>query len=136
VSNFIRQALAGESITLFGDGMQTRSFCYCDDLIEGIIRMMNGPDSFVGPVNLGNPVEFTIKQLAELVIELVGSKSKIEHRPLPSDDPTQRQPIIDLAKKNLGGWEPKVALREGLVKTINYFKLIDLDNFRAPTPNY
>ncbi len=136
VSNFIRQALAGESITLFGDGMQTRSFCYCDDLVEGIIRMMNGPDSFVGPVNLGNPVEFTIKQLAELVIELVGSKSKIEHRPLPSDDPTQRQPIIDLAKKHLGGWEPKVALREGLIKTIDYFKSINLDDFRAPTPNY
>lgn len=136
VSNFIRQALAGESITLFGDGLQTRSFCYCDDLVEGIIRMMNGPDSFVGPVNLGNPVEFTIKQLAELVIELVGSKSRIEHRPLPSDDPTQRQPIIDLAKKHLGGWEPKIALREGLVKTIDYFKSINLDEFRAPTPNY
>jgi len=136
VSNFIRQAIAGEPITLFGDGMQTRSFCYCDDLVEGIIRMMNGPDSFVGPVNLGNPVEFTIKQLAELVIELVGSKSKIEHRPLPSDDPTQRQPIIDLAKKHLGGWEPKVALREGLVRTIDYFKSINLDDFRAPTPNY
>jgi UDP-glucuronate decarboxylase len=135
VSNFIRQALAGEPITLFGDGSQTRSFCYVDDLNEGIIRMMNGPDDFVGPVNLGNPVEFTIKQLAELVLELTGSKSPLVYRPLPEDDPTQRRPDISLAKSRLG-WEPKVPLREGLQKTIEYFKSIDITQFRAPTPNY
>jgi UDP-glucuronate decarboxylase len=135
VSNFIRQALRGEDITIFGDGKQTRSFCYRDDLIEGIIRMMNGPDSFVGPVNLGNPGEFTIRQLAEMVVELTGSKSKLVMRPALEDDPMQRQPVIDLAKKNLG-WEPKVPLREGLQKTIAYFKSIDIDSFRAPTPNY
>lgn len=135
VSNFIRQALAGEPITLFGDGSQTRSFCYVDDLNEGIIRMMNGPDDLVGPVNLGNPVEFTIKQLAELVLELTGSKSPLVYRPLPEDDPTQRRPDISLAKSRLG-WEPKVPLREGLQKTIEYFKSIDITQFRAPTPNY
>ena len=98
VSNFIRQALAGEDITIFGDGSQTRSFCYRDDLIEGMIRMMNGPDDFIGPVNLGNPGEFTILELAELVIELTGSRSKLIYQPLPVDDPTQRQPDITLAK--------------------------------------
>jgi len=135
VSNFIRQAILGEDITLFGDGSQTRSFCYRDDLVEGIIRMMNGPDSFVGPVNIGNPGEFTIKQLAELVVEMTGSRSKLVHKPLPADDPKQRQPDITLAKKHLG-WEPKVALREGLKQTIDWFKSIEMSHYRAPTPNY
>ncbi|QOJ00704.1 MAG: SDR family oxidoreductase [Phycisphaeraceae bacterium] len=135
VSNFIRQALAGENISMFGDGSQTRSFCYCDDLIDGMIRMMNGPDDFIGPVNIGNPVEFTIKQLAELVLELTGSKGKLIHKPLPADDPTQRQPDISLAKSRLG-WEPKVPLREGLAKTIAWFRSIDMSQYRAPTPNY
>ena len=135
VSNFIRQALQGEDITIFGDGSQTRSFCYCDDLVEGFIRMMNGPDSFVGPVNLGNPGEFTIKQLAELVIELTGTSSKLVYRDLPADDPMQRQPDITLAKKHLG-WEPTVPLREGLARTIAYFKSVNMADFRAPTPNY
>jgi UDP-glucuronate decarboxylase len=135
VSNFIRQALRGEDITIFGDGSQTRSFCYRDDLVEGIIRMMNGPDEFSGPVNLGNPGEFTILELAQQVIALTGSKSKIVHRPLPQDDPTRRQPNIALAKKMLG-WEPKVQLREGLEKTIAWFRSIRWDEYRAPTPNY
>ncbi len=134
VSNFIRQALTGEDITIFGDGSQTRSFCYVDDLVEGIIRMMNGPDDFVGPVNLGNPGEFTIKQLAEIVVRMTGSKSKLVQRPLPADDPTQRKPIIDLARNKLS-WEPKIALEEGLRKTIDYFKGVDLSQFRVPTPN-
>lgn len=120
VSNFIVQALKGKDITIYGDGSQTRSFCYCDDLIRGMIAMMATPDEITGPINLGNPHEFTIKQLAELVIELTGSKSQIIYEPLPSDDPTQRQPIIDKAKEILG-WEPTVQLREGLVKTIEYF---------------
>ncbi|TWT36840.1 UDP-glucuronate decarboxylase [Posidoniimonas corsicana] len=135
VSNFIRQALHGEDITIFGEGNQTRSFCYRDDLVEGIIRMMNGPDDFIGPVNIGNPGEFTIRELAEQVVELTGSKSKFVTKPLPSDDPTQRQPDITLAKEKLG-WEPKIALREGLTKTIEWFQSVDLDDFRAPTPNY
>ena len=135
VSNFIRQALRGEEITLFGDGSQTRSFCYRDDLVEGMIRMMNGPDGFVGPVNLGNPNEFTIRELAELVIELTGSRSKVVHKPLPVDDPTRRQPDITLAKKRLE-WEPKVPLGEGLEKTIAWFRTIRWDEYRAPTPNY
>ena len=135
VSNFIRQALAGEDITIFGDGSQTRSFCYRDDLIEGIIRMMNGPDSFIGPVNLGNPDEFTIRQLADLVIELTGSKAKVVARPLPADDPRQRQPDISLAREKLG-WEPAVKLRDGLGKTIEWFRSVDMGEFRAPTPNY
>ena len=136
VSNFIRQAIQGEEITIFGDGSQTRSFCYVDDLVEGIIRMMNGPDSFVGPVNLGNPNEFTIKQLAELVVEIAGGGAGFTHKPLPADDPTQRQPDISLAKAKLDGWEPKVQLKEGLAKTIEYFRSINMDDFRAPTPNY
>ncbi|WP_425395495.1 UDP-glucuronic acid decarboxylase family protein [Aeoliella sp.] len=135
VSNFIRQAINGEDITIFGDGSQTRSFCYRDDLVEGIIRMMNGSDDFVGPVNIGNPGEFTIRELAEVVIELTGSKSKMVERPLPADDPTQRQPDIALATQHLG-WEPKVALREGLKTTIEWFQSINLDEYRAPTPNY
>jgi UDP-glucuronate decarboxylase len=135
VSNFIRQALRNEDITIFGDGSQTRSFCYRDDLVEGIIRMMNGSDEFIGPVNLGNPGEFTILELANLVIELTESKSKVVHRPLPQDDPTRRRPDITLARKHLG-WEPKVALPEGLKKTIEWFRSIKWDEYRAPTPNY
>ncbi|MEM9660789.1 MAG: UDP-glucuronic acid decarboxylase family protein [Planctomycetota bacterium] len=135
VSNFIRQALAGEDITVFGDGSQTRSFCYRDDLCEAIIRMMNGPDDFVGPVNIGNPHEFTIRELAERVIELTGTRSKIIERPLPADDPKQRQPDIALAKAELG-WEPGIQLGEGLKRTIEWFRSVDFSNFRAPTPNY
>lgn len=134
VSNFIRQALAGEDITIFGDGAQTRSFCYRDDLCTAIIAMMNN-DSFIGPVNIGNPVEFTIGELAEKVIEISGSKSKLVTRPLPADDPTRRRPDISLAKAKLD-WEPKVPLAEGLEKTIEWFKTIDLDDYRPPTPNY
>lgn len=120
VSNFIVQALKGNDITIYGDGSQTRSFCYADDLIDGMTRLMNA-DDVAGPVNIGNPGEFTIKQLAEEVINLTGSKSKIIYQPLPSDDPKQRQPDITLAKEKLG-WEPKVGLKDGLVKTIEYFK--------------
>jgi len=120
VSNFIVQALQNKDITIYGDGMQTRSFQYVDDLIEGMIRMMASPESFTGPVNIGNPNEFTIMQLAEEVIRLTNSKSKIIRMPLPSDDPMQRQPNIDLAKKMLQ-WEPKIQLKEGLIKTIDYF---------------
>jgi UDP-glucuronate decarboxylase len=134
VSNFIRQALAGEEITIFGRGDQTRSFCYCADLTEGMLRMMNAPDDFIGPVNLGNPDEFTILELANLVIELTGSKSKLAYRPLPADDPTRRRPDITLARQHLG-WEPKVPLREGLKRTIDWFKSIDLRDYRPPTPN-
>ncbi len=119
VSNFIVQALRGEDITVYGDGKQTRSFCYIDDLVDGIFKMMNA-DDFIGPVNLGNPAEFTILELAELVIELTGSKSKIKYLPKPQDDPVQRQPDITLAKRKLN-WEPRIPLREGLEKTIAYF---------------
>lgn len=120
VSNLIIQALRGEPITLYGDGSQTRSFCYYEDLIDGFIRLMDlGPD-VTGPINLGNPVEFTIRQLADLVVELTGSRSPIEYRPLPADDPTQRRPDITRARELLG-WEPRVALREGLGRTIAYF---------------
>ncbi len=135
VSNFIRQALAGEDISIFGDGSQTRSFCYRDDLTEGILRMMNGPDDFVGPVNLGNPDEFSIQELAELIIELTGSKSKLVFKELPDDDPTRRRPDISLAGKHLD-WQPTVPLREGLAKTIEWFRTIDLSHYRPPTPNY
>ncbi|MCT4629904.1 UDP-glucuronic acid decarboxylase family protein [Winogradskyella sp.] len=121
VSNFIVQALKGEDITIFGDGTQTRSFQYVDDLIEGTIRMMNSRDGFTGPVNIGNPREFTMLQLANEIIELTNSKSKITFLPLPQDDPMQRQPDISLAKLELEGWEPKIQLREGLKSTINYF---------------
>jgi UDP-glucuronate decarboxylase len=121
VSNFIVQALKGENITIFGDGLQTRSFQYVDDLVEGMIRMMNSDDSFLGPVNIGNPHEFTMLELAQAVIELTGSNSKIIHMPLPQDDPKQRQPDISLAKEKLQGWEPKIQLREGLTTTIAYF---------------
>jgi UDP-glucuronate decarboxylase len=120
VSNFIVQALKGEDITVYGDGKQTRSFQYVDDLVEGMIRMMGSGEGFTGPVNLGNPNEFTILRLAEMVIRLTNSSSKIVKMPLPPDDPTQRQPNIDLAKKELN-WEPKIPLEEGLKKTIDYF---------------
>jgi UDP-glucuronate decarboxylase len=120
VSNFIVQALKGEDITLYGDGQQTRSFCYVDDLVEGLIRLMESPEGVTGPINLGNPGEFTIKELAENVIDLTGSKSKMVNKPLPEDDPRQRQPDITRAKSNLD-WEPTIALREGLTKTIAYF---------------
>lgn len=123
VSNFIVQALKGEDITIYGDGSQTRSFCYVDDLIEGMVRLMASPADFTGPCNLGNPGEFTIKQLAKKIVEKTGSKSKLIYQPLPSDDPLQRKPVIDLAKEHLG-WEPKVMLDEGLDKTIAYFKRI------------
>jgi len=120
VSNFIVQALQGQSLTVYGEGAQTRSFCYVDDLINGFIASMATPDEFTGPVNLGNPGEFTILELAKLVIEYTGSKSKIDYRPLPSDDPRQRKPDITLAKSMLG-WEPTIKLADGLKKTIEYF---------------
>jgi len=135
VSNFIRQAIEGEDITIFGDGQQTRSFCYVDDLINAFLAHMNGPDDFIGPVNTGNPGEFTIKELAELVVELTGTKSQIVYREAPADDPKQRQPDITLAKEKLG-WEPSVPLRDGLAKTIEYFRSVKFSDFRAPTPNY
>ncbi len=123
VSNFIVQALKGEDITIYGDGKQTRSFCYVDDLIEGMIRLMNSRDGFTGPVNIGNPGEFTMLELAEKIIAVIGSKSKITFHPLPQDDPMQRQPDITLAKKELG-WEPTIPLDEGLVKTVDYFRKV------------
>ncbi len=144
VTNFIVQALRDEDITIYGDGSQTRSFCYCDDLVDAIIAMMNNDEpgnvegthatdpAFIGPVNIGNPGEFTIRELAELVIELTASSSRLTFLPLPNDDPLQRKPDITLAKDKLG-WEPKVPLREGLLKTIEYFRGIDLDSFRKPT---
>lgn len=121
VSNFVVQALRGEDITIYGDGTQTRSFCYVDDLVEGMIRMMNSRDGFTGPVNLGMPDEFTMLELAGKIIELTGSRSRVVHKPLPQDDPVQRKPDISLAKKELG-WEPTVNLEEGLKKTIPYFE--------------
>ena len=120
VSNFIVQALRNQPITMYGDGSQTRSFCFVDDLVEGFIRMMDAPAEFVGPVNIGNPGEFTIRELAQAVIRLTGSRSEIIHLPLPSDDPTRRRPDISLAREKLG-WEPKVALEKGLALTIAYF---------------
>jgi UDP-glucuronate decarboxylase len=121
VSNFIVQALRGEDITVFGDGSQTRSFCYVDNMIDGLIRMMGTPKGFLGPVNLGNPAEFTILELAEILIRMTGSRAKIVFKPLPQDDPTQRKPDITLAQKKLG-WQPRVPLEEGLAKTIEYFR--------------
>ena len=121
ISNFIVQALRNDDITIYGDGSQTRSFCYVDDLVEGMIRMMNSRDGFTGPVNVGNPGEYTIKQLAEMVIELTGSQSKIVYQDLPADDPLQRKPDITLAQKELN-WEPVINLEEGLIKTIDYFR--------------
>lgn len=122
VSNFIVQALKGEPITLYGDGLQTRSFQYVDDLVEGMVRMMQTPKGFLGPVNLGNPNEFTMKALAETILDLTGSASKLTYEPLPQDDPLQRQPNISLAKAQLNGWEPQTQLKEGLLKTIAYFE--------------
>ena len=123
ISNFIVQALKNKDITIYGDGSQSRSFCYIDDLVEGIIKMMNSREDFVGPVNLGNPTEFTILDLAKKIIILTGSKSKIIYKPLPEDDPKQRQPNINLAKKELK-WTPKIELNEGLKKTLSYFEKI------------
>lgn len=135
VSNFIIQALNGEDITIYGDGSQTRSFCFVDDLIEGMLRLMN-TDGITGPINVGNPNEFTIKELAETVVELVGKitgeKSKVIFLPLPMDDPKVRQPNISKAREVLG-WAPKIQLREGLEKTIGYFRNLDLRNFKRPT---
>lgn len=123
VSNFIVQALRGEDITIYGEGQQSRSFCYVDDMIEGFVRMMNSPADFTGPVNIGNPGEFTILQLAETVLRLVGSRSRMTFRPLPQGDPRQRQPNIQLAKEHLG-WEPRVCLEDGLKETIKYFRTV------------
>jgi len=135
ISNFIRQALQGEDLTIYGDGSQTRSFCYRDDMVEGIIRAMNAPDDFTGPVNLGNPEEFTIRELAELVIELTGAPSKLSFRAALPDDPARRQPDITLARQRLG-WQPTVPLREGLRRTIEWFRSIDISHYRPPTPHY
>ncbi|HZZ27456.1 MAG TPA: UDP-glucuronic acid decarboxylase family protein [Pirellulales bacterium] len=135
VSNFIRQALLNENITIYGDGKQTRSFCYRDDLIEGMIRMMNAPDDCIGPINIGNPDEFTILELAQLVLELTGSQAKLVYKPALPDDPAKRRPDITRAREKLG-WQPTTKLREGLQKTIEWFRSIDLKQYRAPTPNY
>jgi UDP-glucuronate decarboxylase len=132
VSNFIIQALTGQDLTIYGDGMQTRAFCYVDDLIDGMMAMMNNPDGFIGPVNLGNPGEFTMRELAQLVLELTASKSKLVNMPRPNDDPTQRRPDITLAKQKLN-WQPKVSLKDGLAKTIDFFRKIDLKQYRRPT---
>lgn len=123
VSNFIVQALKGEDITMYGDGTQTRSFCYVDDNIEGMYRLMNSRDGFTGPVNIGNPGEFTMLELAQEIVDLTNSKSKLVFMPLPEDDPMQRRPVIDLAKKELD-WEPTINLRDGLKKTIEYFETV------------
>jgi UDP-glucuronate decarboxylase len=135
VSNFIVQALQGNDITIYGSGEQTRSFCYVDDLVEGLVRMMD-QDDFTGPVNLGNPNEFTIMELAQKTIAMTGGKARLgASRPLPPDDPKQRKPDITLARERLG-WEPTVQLAEGLQRTIDWMKSVDLADFRAPTPNY
>ncbi|MEV8134038.1 UDP-glucuronic acid decarboxylase family protein [Microbacterium aurantiacum] len=123
VSNFIVQALRGEPITIYGDGSQTRSFCYVDDLVDGMVRLMNTGHDVTGPINVGNPGEFTMLELAEAVLRITGSESKIEHRPLPQDDPKQRQPDITLARRELG-WEPTIALEGGLTKTVDYFRAV------------
>jgi UDP-glucuronate decarboxylase len=130
VSNFIVQALSGENITIYGDGLQTRSFCFGDDLVDGLVRLMESPLGIDGPVNLGNPHEFTVAELARMIIELSGSSSRVVHRPLPSDDPRQRRPDITRARRLLD-WQPKVGVRHGLLRTIAYF-----DNFlsRPLTP--
>lgn len=124
VSNFIVQALKGEDITIYGDGSQTRSFCYVDDLIEAMVRMMNSPSEFTGPVNIGNPQEFTMIQLAKRIIEISGSKSRFVYKPLPADDPRQRRPNIELAKEKLNGWQPEIQLEKGLTDTIEYFRKV------------
>lgn len=130
-SNFIMQAINGEDITIYGDGSQTRSFCFVNDLVDGLFKLMD-QETTVGPVNIGNPNEFTIRQLAELTVELCGSSSKIIYKPLPKDDPKQRRPDITRAREHLK-WEPTVQLREGLLKTIEYFKALDLRRFKKPT---
>ena len=130
VSNFIIQALKNQNITIYGDGSQTRSFQYVDDLVEGTIRMMNSREEFIGPVNVGNPVEFTIIELAQKIIKLTKSKSKLTFLPLPKDDPMQRKPNIELAQKELNSWKPLIQLEEGLIKTITYFdKLLKMKSF-------
>ena len=131
VSNFIVQALLGRDITLYGDGLQTRSFCYVDDLIDGLIRLMATPTDVTGPVNIGNPTEFKIIELAQMTLDLVGSRSRLVRRPLPEDDPQQRQPDISLAGELLG-WKPRVALKDGLTSTVAYFeRLLSNSNLRA-----
>jgi UDP-glucuronate decarboxylase len=136
VSNFILQALMGRDITIFGDGSQTRSFCYRDDLVDGLMRLMNAEEGDLhNPVNLGNENEFTIKQLAEMVVEMTGAKSSVIYQDLPADDPMQRQPDITRARKLLG-WEPTIPLREGLESTIEHFRKVDLSEYREPTPNH
>jgi UDP-glucuronate decarboxylase len=128
ISNFIVQALQGEDLTVYGNGGQTRSFCYVDDLIDGLIALMQSADAVVGPINIGNPGEYTILEVAEMVLKLTGGRSKIIFKPLPQDDPTQRQPDITLAKNTLG-WEPRVPLQEGLERTVAYFRtLLHTDN--------
>ena len=134
VSNFIRQAIRNEPITLFGSGEQTRSFCYRDDLVDAMIRMMN-TEGFTGPVNIGNPDEYTIGELAKLIRELTQSPVELRYLPLPPDDPTRRQPDITLARSKLG-WNPTTPLREGLTKTIEWFRSIDIDSYNPPTPNF
>jgi UDP-glucuronate decarboxylase len=134
VSNFIRQAIRNEPITLFGSGEQTRSFCYRDDLVDAMIRMMN-TEGFTGPVNIGNPDEYTIGELAELIRELTQCQVELRYLPLPPDDPTRRQPDITLARSKLG-WNPTTPLREGLTKTIEWFRSIDIDSYNPPTPNF
>merc|ERR1712070_703261 len=133
VSNFIVQALNNEDITIYGDGSQTRSFCFVEDLVDGIVKFMY-QDEFNGPMNLGNPNEFTVKELAEMVVEVTGSSSKIVYLPLPGDDPKQRRPNISIAKEKLD-WEPKVQLREGVTKTADYFRRLDLRKYKKPTPH-
>jgi len=135
VSNFICQAVAGRDLTIFGDGSQTRSFCYRDDLVEGLIRAMNADKELIGPVNLGNPTEFTIRELADMVMDLTKTSSSLVQRPLPQDDPVRRRPDISLAKRDLN-WEPVIPLREGLRQTIKWFQAIDPSQYRPPTPNY
>lgn len=133
VSNFVMQALKGEGITIYGDGSQTRSFCYVDDMIEGMVRLMDSSDSFTGPVNMGNPTELSILELAKKIINITGSKSKIKYKKLPLDDPKQRKPDITLAKKELG-WVPKVEIEEGLTKTIEYFDNFLKNNLNLSSP--
>jgi UDP-glucuronate decarboxylase len=135
VSNFIRQALANEPITIFGDGTQTRSFCYRDDLADGLIKMMENDLDFSGPVNMGNPHEVTMLELAEMIIQRIGSRSEIVYQPLPQDDPSRRKPDISLAKEKLA-WEPTTTLCDGLQKTIQWFRSIDISEYSPPTPRY
>ena len=135
VSNFIRQALQHEPITIFGDGSQTRSFCYRDDLVCGLIAMMENTENFCGPVNIGNPGEFTILELAEKIIDITDSRSEIVHEELPTDDPVRRQPDISLAQEKLG-WEPTIDLATGLAETVKWFRSIEMSDYRPPTPNY